>query len=196
MKYAVLILVLCIVTIFPVSAEPVSYEDFMKWYGPLVDTVNEQKLPPAKQFDIGILMPSIICFDDKVRILKLSEANVVACVNPDTLQKLVQRGWGIDQYDPDKVSNSHSVECGIIWKLVFDSEIPNEYSLIKSMKMMMLDYSELILWQPMTITYHENVMEILWTGNFRTAEISEIETYLKSSYGSLTYIETIPRGCI
>jgi hypothetical protein len=179
-----------------VFAEPESLEDRMKWYRPLIDKTLEDKLPPKKQFEIGITMADTFCFDDKIRILKLSESNLVACVTSNTLEKLVQRGWGITQYDPDKVQNTHAIECGITWKFTFEKETPSESSFVKTMKLLMLDYSELILWQPMEIIHLDNMLEIHWNGNFRQQEILDIHNSLKSSYASITNIDTIPRGCI
>ncbi|MCV0413224.1 hypothetical protein [Nitrosarchaeum sp.] len=48
--------------------------------------------PPLKQIQSGVPFSNIACNDTKTRIFKYS-AMSVSCVNPDTVSKLIQRGW-------------------------------------------------------------------------------------------------------
>lgn len=42
-------------------AEPVSHEQFMETYQPLLDRVKDENLPPIRQSGIGILYNDILC---------------------------------------------------------------------------------------------------------------------------------------
>ncbi len=76
----------------------------------LLETGNRQTLPhffpttslpkqssglstPLAQIKNGILPEKVVCSDDLV-LIKRSYANSIACVKPQTAQKLVERGWG------------------------------------------------------------------------------------------------------
>lgn len=49
--------------------------------------------PPKKQIQNGITLENILCSSDFELISKSSD-NSPACVKPDSVQKLIERGWG------------------------------------------------------------------------------------------------------
>ncbi len=55
-------------------------------------TISRQVLSPLKQFDLGIMPIEVKCEKDLVLIIK-SKEGLPACVKPDTVQILEQRGW-------------------------------------------------------------------------------------------------------
>jgi hypothetical protein len=52
------------------------------------------KPSPKDQIENGILPQDVVCSDNLVLIKKISK-DTVACVRPITVEKLVQRGWGV-----------------------------------------------------------------------------------------------------
>ena len=58
-----------------------------------IKTINEPVLSPLAQFKAGVLSNDIQCEQGLALVIKL-EDNSPACVKPQTVQKLVERGWG------------------------------------------------------------------------------------------------------
>ncbi len=56
------------------------------------------QLPPLKQTQLGVTFWNITCDSGLVRIMKQEDGSV-ACINPNSVQKLVSRNWG---YDPSE----------------------------------------------------------------------------------------------
>ena len=84
-------------------AEPVSHEEFIKTYQPKLDRIHDENLPPTKQSEIGILFNDIFCNENKIHVLKLTGEDYIACVTPESAQKLVERGWDLmHRDDPHK----------------------------------------------------------------------------------------------
>lgn len=97
-----------------------------------------------QQVKFGWDVESFFCHNNKVLILKLTDESP-ACVNPESKEKLLERGWGIltpkDRlYDIENILNDKNcVEFGR-WldehvsgnfyenSLIFDLPIPDEYS--------------------------------------------------------------------
>ena len=52
----------------------------------------QNNISPRQQMKNGILPDNVICYEGKILIKKLS-TNSIACVKPQTAQKLVERGW-------------------------------------------------------------------------------------------------------
>ncbi len=82
-------------TAFSYSYAGVSPPDGGKYYDKIIalDALVE-KPPPRQQLADGIRYPDVICSDDLVLMLKWSE-NSVACVKSKTVEKLIEREWGI-----------------------------------------------------------------------------------------------------
>ncbi|MEO9277056.1 MAG: hypothetical protein ABI340_04675 [Nitrososphaera sp.] len=57
-------------------------------------TINKFILSPLKQFQSGISLQHIQCYDGLELILKSSDGSP-ACVKSDTVQILIERGWGM-----------------------------------------------------------------------------------------------------
>ena len=57
---------------------------------------------PLKQIKDGLMPEEVVCSDNLNLAIKKTNSNP-ACVKPDTLQKLVERGWAIDPNPTDKV---------------------------------------------------------------------------------------------
>jgi hypothetical protein len=57
--------------------------------------------PPLKQFKAGFPNDTIECKENLVLIIKASNGNP-ACVKPETKEKLIQRGWTVNDQKPSK----------------------------------------------------------------------------------------------
>lgn len=62
---------------------------------PVPFVIAQNTISPLKQFSSGTSIDNIECYNNLVLILKKSDGSPT-CVNPDTAQKLVERGWGKD----------------------------------------------------------------------------------------------------
>ena len=67
--------------------------------------IGQHEPSPFKQIKNGILSHDVICKDGFVLIKKLS-TNSLACVKPQTAQKLVKRGWGTTTQNTQNNSTS------------------------------------------------------------------------------------------
>jgi len=162
-------------------AEPISHEEFMKTYQPILDRVYNEKLSPHKQIDIGLQMRDVVCLNGRIQVLQLSSQSYVACVNPDTATALVQRGWGAMMYDDTKNPNNHSVECSISWYVMYRDTAPNSSELIYKLRYALNTIQEYLIWHPViveddgrfTLTMHS-------IGFYSTDEIKLITNSLSS----------------
>jgi len=68
-------------------------------------TENFNKLSPLKQIEAGITIEEIKCKDNLRLILKTGN-NSPACVKPETLPKLIKRGWGEPAPEPEIQQNT------------------------------------------------------------------------------------------
>ncbi len=133
-----------------INAEPISREEFMKTYRPILDRVYNENLPPQKQLKVGILMRDVVCFDDnRIQILKIASFNQVSCVTPETAQKLVNRGWGL-MHREDPNAGKGGSECTNWWIIHHDgSNKPSMSKLLKTLRMTANEFSnEYVVWSP------------------------------------------------
>jgi hypothetical protein len=184
MKTRFLLLLLIISTTIPLTsfAEPQSYEDFMKTYQPILDRVYSEKLSPHKQTDIGLLMIDVVCFNNGIQVLKLSSQSHVACVNPDTASKLVQRGWGVVMYDETKYADGHGYECTLDWIIHYDDIKPKSSELIYNIRYAMKNIQESLLWHHVIIEDNSDTKTVIMhsVGNYSQEEIQKITDSLNS----------------
>ena len=82
-------------TVFSHSYAGVSPPDGGKYYDKII-ALNAlvEKPPPRQQLADGIRYEDVVCSNDLVLMLKWSE-NSVACIKSKTVEKLIERGWGI-----------------------------------------------------------------------------------------------------
>jgi hypothetical protein len=64
--------------------------------------------PPLKQVSEGVLPKNVICSEVFSLIIKTADASP-ACVNYTSVEKLIQRGWGIKILDPSIVQKAQSI---------------------------------------------------------------------------------------
>lgn len=138
--------------LIPADAEPISQEEFLKTYQPILDRIQNEKLPPQKQLKLGILMRDVICPDDKVQILKIASSNQVSCVSSDTAQNLLKRGWGLVHRDDPNTGKGGS-ECTNLWVIHHDgSNKPSISKLQQTLRLTVNEFSnEYVVWSPITI---------------------------------------------
>lgn len=176
---------ICVLS-FPVTfsfAEPISHEEFMKTYQPILDRVYAEKLSPHRQTDIGLMMMDVVCFNGGVQILQLSSQSYVACVNPDTAQKLVQRGWGAVMYDETK-SSGHGYECSLDWLIQYDTIKPKQSELIYNLRYAMKNIQESLMWHPIIVDDNDRFTITMHSGgNYSQEEETQIIDSLKSVTG-------------
>lgn len=63
-------------------------------------------LPPLKQLEHGVVVKDITC-SKGLQIISKAEDGSPACVRPDTVSKLIERGWGTD-LEVVKVKNANA----------------------------------------------------------------------------------------
>jgi len=75
-------------------------------------------LPPKKQTGLGILPEDVVCESGMFKVTK-AETNSIACVKPNTVLKLVSKGWAnpVDKNSLEIQLNKQSVPLGTISKL-------------------------------------------------------------------------------
>lgn len=194
----VVIGIICLSQFVPTNAEPVSREEFMKTYQPILDRVYSERLPPQKQLEIGILMRDVICFDDgKIQILKMASFNQVSCVATETAQKLADRSWGLMHRDDPSVGKGGS-ECTNWWTIHHDeTSKPSIPKLVKTLRLTANEFAdEYVVWSPVTLVKNEGRTIILEShGSFdhnqelmMSQSLAEIENVLK--------VEMEPRACV
>lgn len=183
----------------PINAEPVSREEFMKTYQPILDRVHNERLSPQKQLEIGILMRDVVCFDeDHVQILKISSLNQVSCVTMQTAQKLADRGWGMTHRDDPNTGKGGS-ECVSWWIMYHDgSNIPSVPQLIKTFRLTVNEFSnEYVVWSP--VTYEDDgkgkTTVLTFHGSFNDSQILTLKQNFTGVENVLN-VEIEPRYCI
>lgn len=180
------------------NAEPISQEEFMKIYQPKIDKVITEKLSPRKQLELGILMLDVFCFDDKIRILKFSDQNLVACVNRESVQQLVDRGWGITKNEDMFTENSsHGTECGNTLTISFKDKAAPASTIIHKIRKVMNEFAEILLWQPITIISESTPTEWVLNirGSYNLQEQIKLKDTIRTIPGVLS-IELVQNGCI
>ena len=172
MRYVLAIASLVLISFIQfANAEPIPYEEFIKWYQPKIDKATLERLNPIEQLDLGIYMLDTICFDGKIKVLKFSDHNLVACVNPQSAQKLVERGWGITKNESMFTGSSHGTECGNGLTISFKDKKPPVSSIIYKIRNVMMEFDEILLWQPITVVQETNDSIILGiTGAYNLTE--------------------------
>jgi hypothetical protein len=76
---------------YPTSSTPIKPSEYQLTF--LVSKTKETNLnPPLQQFNVGIPINDIQCRDDRVLVIK-SHSITPACVKPNSVAKLVERGW-------------------------------------------------------------------------------------------------------
>jgi hypothetical protein len=184
------------ISVITVNAEPISHEEFMKMYQPKIDKVNTEKLKPRKQLDLGILMLDVFCFDGKIRVLKFSDQNLVACVNPESAQKLVERGWGITKNEGMFTGSSHGTECGNALTIILKEKAVPTSTIIYKIRKIMQEFAEILLWQPIFV--EKESMESLAlqiTGSYNLSEQIKLKDTLREIPGVLS-IGLKQGGCV
>jgi len=195
MKYPILLLVLIGFSGI-VFAEPISYDEFMKTYQPILDRVHNEKLSPHKQIDIGLQMRDVVCLNGQVHVLQLSSQSYVACVNPDTAPILVQRGWGAVMYDETKYSDGHGYECSLDWIIQYDKIKPKHSELIYALRHAMNNIQESLMWHPIIVNDNDGfTINMHSGGNYSQEETKEIIDSLKSVTG-VNLVEIKYGACI
>ncbi|MBI5146385.1 MAG: hypothetical protein HZA84_04105 [Thaumarchaeota archaeon] len=191
-----ILIILCISVIIQfgplINAVPKYDElEIQKYKVKLEQAINE-KISPRKQLEVGIRMFDIVCFNETIPLLKLSE-NTVACVKPKTAEKLMDRYWGIVKNK--ELSHGPDFSCGNAWSIKYDNTKPNNSTIIKIMRNEIKKFSELILWQPIIISYSdENILFISLHGSFQADENSSIIKALEKM-NSISKVEYLPRVC-
>ena len=178
------------------NAEPISQEEFMKTYQPKIDKVIAEKLSPRKQLELGILMLDVFCFDDKIRILKFSDQNLVACVNRESVQQLVVRGWGITKNEGMFTGSSHGTECDNTLTISFKEKAVPTSTIIYKIRKVMQEFAEILVWQPISVE-KENAPTIVLgiTGVYNQAEEIQLKDTIRTIPGVLG-IELVQKGCV
>lgn len=178
----------------PVNAEPKIDEATIKKYQAIIDSAVDKKLSPKKQIDIGIQMLDVVCFDNNVPVLKLTD-NFVTCVNSNTATKLIERGWGVTKNE-EKFDNSHGSECSNTWVIHYEKLKPENSIIIKKLRNEIKQFSEFLLWHPIQIlTSDEKTLVVLSNGNFNDAERSEIINALEE-IELISKVEHKKGGCL
>ncbi len=72
-------------------------------------------LSPKKQLEFGVTPVDIICKEGLELVFKSSD-NSPVCVKPETAEKLIERGWTIDENDRNSVITVSDEELEIIWQ--------------------------------------------------------------------------------
>jgi len=195
---AVIVGIICLSQFVLINAEPVSREEFMKTYQPILERVYSEHLSPQKQLEIGILVRDVVCFDDgKIQILKIASFNQVSCVTTETAQKLVDRGWGLMHRTDPSVGKGGS-ECTNWWIIHHNgSSKPSVSKLLKMLRLTTNEFSnEYVVWSPVTMIKNEGKTITLEShGLFdhnqelmMRQNLAEIENVLK--------VELEPRACV
>ena len=201
MKYFVIFLVVAITMVFfmipQTFSEPVSYEEFMKTYQPKLDRVQNENLSPIKQSAIGIKFNDIFCHDNKIHVLKLTGENYIACVYPESAEKLVEMGWGlIHREDPH--SGQKGSECTNWWLIHHsDDGIPSKSKLIKTIRDTTNEFSdEFVVWMPVRIVEHtHNILTVSSHGAFDDISLNVILDNL-SKIEYVLNVEHKQRACV
>jgi len=97
-----------------VEPYPTSTELIPEWdYVATMKFSKIEILSPLKQVNNGVSLESITCKNELKLIFKPSD-NSPACVKPQTAEKLIQRGWAIDEIIPQSMSIEQTTENSLI----------------------------------------------------------------------------------
>jgi len=153
-------------------AEPITFEEFMKSYQPLLDAA--QGKPAKKQAEIGLKLDDVVCSADKVHMLKLS-ANYVACVKKSSVDKLIDRQWGITRDTTDRLSYAREWECSDRYLIITGNDKPTKSEIIKKFRMTVMDFSqEPVFWKKIFIVHDHLPIELQTNGKFTEEQKSLI----------------------
>ena len=139
----------------------------------------------------------IFCHGDKIHVLKLTGENYIACITPESAQKLVERGWGLMHRD-DPHKGTAGAECANWWRIHHDGDnIPSKSSLIKTIRSTTNEFvNEFVVWDPVRFVENkDSVLIISSHGSFA-------DLYLNQIIGNLLDVENVmdvefkQRGCI
>ncbi|MBS3922019.1 MAG: hypothetical protein KGZ37_02575 [Nitrosarchaeum sp.] len=78
---------------YPVSTKQIESSEYVATL--IISQVTEKMDPPLKQFKLGIPINDTKCSDDLRLVIKSSNSSP-ACVKPETVNKLLLRGWAFD----------------------------------------------------------------------------------------------------
>ena len=179
-------------------ADYLPHDAFMEMYQPKLDRVNEENLPPAKQIEIGIQDVDIVCHDNKIRILKVSAENHIACATPETAAKLVQRGWGLVNSDDEPYANIYSNSCGSVWEIHHrDGNVPSISKIIQTYRQTIDEFSSTsVVWASVRVVDHnDNILKIISGNAFRDEYVTIILDSL-SEIEHVSDVEYRQGGCI
>lgn len=173
------------------QATPVIDLEFDKKYNSWLDRAVSENLSPKKQYKLGIKLDDIICFENKIPVMKLTVNDSVACVKMDSAKKLEKRGWGIiksESYDniPAPIWGKH---C---WNVYFSSE-PDRLQLVKDVRLALLHFSEKYAWQAVLIEGKMDDRFLISTPHLRSDEVPKLVDLLES--GNYSKIEFREYSC-
>jgi len=95
----------------------------------IVLNADAQKNSPYHQFKNGVTINDITCLEDRILVLKSSN-NKPACIFPESIQKLVERGWigNIIKIEPEIMD---TIESASIAKYALDDEFKSQRDIAK-----------------------------------------------------------------
>lgn len=186
-----LILSLSILTIHillsqTLMAEPITDSELIKQYKITLENAYEKKLNPKKQLNYGIKTTDVVCFDDKIPVLKLTAESFVTCVEPITATKLVERNWGlIHKLNPHEGTSGS--ECSNYWTIYY-TDSPSKSIFIKTLRIITNKFAnDSVVWSPIkTEKITDSNITLLSHGMFSSEEISLIK-------GALLNIENVSK---
>lgn len=176
-----ILIILCISTIIPfgplANAVPLPDEIKIQEYKIKIAQATNERMSPKKQLEIGIKLFDIVCFNETIPILKLSE-NKVACVKSKTADNLMERYWGVVK--SKELSYGPDYGCFTGWSIHYDKIKPSNSTIILTIRNEIKVFSEEMLWQPIIISFsNENILFASLHGTFQISEISSITEALE-----------------
>lgn len=174
---SLIVLLFAMVVFLPMDtfAESDPVEQFREKYLSILEKAQTEKSSPAKQRQMGIRMADILCFDNKIPILKWASNDFVACVTPQTSDILSERDWGISKSPSFSMNDSiHPGMCFTQWKL-YNTDIQSQKQVIMEFRKAIFAVSEQDAWKPITINMQpNNITEVLSGGKFTDEQSSQI----------------------
>lgn len=97
-------------------------------FGPSSNSVGIKDKPPLQQLKSGIKKPDIKCNQDFILIIK-KEGHWPACVNPDTVSKLVLRGWTENPLDELLLKYGNQTQANLVFYEIMNEPKVREWSM-------------------------------------------------------------------
>lgn len=160
-------------------AEPITDLELIKQYKITLEHAYNEKLNPKKQLANNIKTTDVMCFDNHLPILKLTAENSIACVNPITATKLVERNWGLTHKSNPYEGTSGS-ECVNYWLIYHDVNMPSSTIMIKTIREITSNFAnDFVVWSPIKIEkITDDSITLSSHGMFSSKEISLIKNGL------------------